>query len=314
MANGCSSPNKRWPSSYYCNMYLINPRSCWGLPNAPLHLWYWRPGCFGERCVQKLRGSVTISVIAAGFQPSWTALGRAGERLQLCDFPGVGDGEGDNSGQLLSIPGAAQTCSRPTNSWWSYSLDELAAATPDAALPEILALRKHSVGTGTDWFLPILIWPCLKRASLEWQSQFLPCLIFFFHVSTQGKPESYLSSLIGRQLACGNLQCAFVLQQVFWHSRVLAFDPLILWSFADFSMITAASSSLPKLCQPKIAGDEGHGSILSYLKDEGWASELTAGAGGDNFSHSSSLDTDRRCLTMSYNLLHSIFAPYYIYI
>ena len=155
MANGCSSPNKRWPYSYYCNMYLINPRSCWGLPNAPLHLWYWRPGCFGERCVQKLRGSVTISVIAAGFQPSWTALGRAGERLQLCDFPGVGDGEGDNSGQLLSIPGAAQTCSRPTNSWWSYSLDELAAATPDAALPEILALRKHSVGTGTDWFLPI---------------------------------------------------------------------------------------------------------------------------------------------------------------
>ena len=90
MANGCSSPNKRWPSSYYCNMYLINPRSCWGLPNAPVHLWYWRPGCFGERCVQKLRDSVTISVIAAGFQPSWTALGRAGEWLQLCDFPGVG--------------------------------------------------------------------------------------------------------------------------------------------------------------------------------------------------------------------------------
>lgn len=39
-----------------------------------------------------------------------------------------------------------------------------------------------------------------------------------------------------------------------------------------------------------LTGDEGHGSILSYLKDEGWASELTAGAGGDNFSHSSTLD------------------------
>ena len=101
MANGCSSPNKRWPYSYYCNMYLINPRSCWGLPNAPLHLWYWRPGCFGERCVQKLRGSVTISVIAAGFQPSmdcpwksrrtaaalWFSRGRRWRRGQLGTTP-----------------------------------------------------------------------------------------------------------------------------------------------------------------------------------------------------------------------------------
>lgn len=45
--------------------------------------------------------------------------------------------------------------------------------------------------------------------------------------------------------------------------------------------------SKPESYLSSLIGDEGHGSILSYLKDEGWASELTAGAGGDNFSHSS---------------------------
>ena len=39
-------------------------------------------------------------------------------------------------------------------------------------------------------------------------------------------------------------------------------------------------------------GDEGHGSILSYLKDMGWATDLCAGAGGDNFSHSSRSSED----------------------
>jgi len=45
--------------------------------------------------------------------------------------------------------------------------------------------------------------------------------------------------------------------------------------------------SKPQSYLSSLIGDEGHGSILSYLKDEGWASELTAGTGGDNFSHSS---------------------------
>ena len=51
MANGCSSPNKRWPSSYYCNMYLINPRSCWGFAECAfaslvLKTWMlWRALC-----------------------------------------------------------------------------------------------------------------------------------------------------------------------------------------------------------------------------------------------------------------------------
>ncbi|CAK9096568.1 Insulin-degrading enzyme (Insulin protease) (Insulinase) (Insulysin) [Durusdinium trenchii] len=45
--------------------------------------------------------------------------------------------------------------------------------------------------------------------------------------------------------------------------------------------------SKPESYLSSLIGDEGPGSILSYLKNEGWASELTAGAGGDNFSHSS---------------------------
>eukprot|EP00928_Gymnodinium_smaydae_P090846 TRINITY_DN7455_c0_g2_i2.p1 TRINITY_DN7455_c0_g2~~TRINITY_DN7455_c0_g2_i2.p1 ORF type:complete len:880 (-),score=182.57 TRINITY_DN7455_c0_g2_i2:1355-3994(-) len=36
-----------------------------------------------------------------------------------------------------------------------------------------------------------------------------------------------------------------------------------------------------------LLGDEGHGSVLSYLKDRGLATELSAGAGSDNFEHSS---------------------------
>ncbi|CAJ1448902.1 unnamed protein product [Effrenium voratum] len=45
--------------------------------------------------------------------------------------------------------------------------------------------------------------------------------------------------------------------------------------------------SKPEGYLSSLIGDEGEGSILSFLKEEGWATELTAGAGGDNFTSSS---------------------------
>ncbi|CAK0847367.1 unnamed protein product, partial [Prorocentrum cordatum] len=46
-------------------------------------------------------------------------------------------------------------------------------------------------------------------------------------------------------------------------------------------------SSKPAGYSTHCLGDEGRGSVLSFLKDEGLATELSAGSGGDNFSNSS---------------------------
>ncbi|CAE8727920.1 unnamed protein product, partial [Polarella glacialis] len=45
--------------------------------------------------------------------------------------------------------------------------------------------------------------------------------------------------------------------------------------------------SKPDAYLGNLIGDEGHGSVLSFLKNAGLATELCAGAGSDNFSHSS---------------------------
>eukprot|EP00439_Symbiodinium_sp_Y106_P086822 s125_g35.t76 len=64
-------------------------------------------------------------------------------------------------------------------------------------------------------------------------------------------------------------------------------DGHVLWLSWQLPSQLKHYKSKPESYLSSLIGDEGHGSILSYLKDMGWATDLCAGAGGDNFSHSS---------------------------
>ncbi|CAE7854645.1 Nrdc, partial [Symbiodinium sp. KB8] len=63
-------------------------------------------------------------------------------------------------------------------------------------------------------------------------------------------------------------------------------DGHVLWLSWQLPSQLKHYKSKPESYLSSLIGDEGHGSILSYLKDMGWATDLCAGAGGDNFSHS----------------------------
>ncbi|CAE7209563.1 Nrdc [Symbiodinium natans] len=64
-------------------------------------------------------------------------------------------------------------------------------------------------------------------------------------------------------------------------------DGHVLWMSWQLPSQLGHYQSKPASYLSSLIGDEGHGSILSLLKDRGWATDLTAGAGGDNFTNSS---------------------------